>query len=132
MPQASDVLGTAFKNGSAILMARIVDSAGAYIQQSGLSAVAYSIYELDPCRPDNAVVVAGHDSVSLSVSSVVYNSLQTGGLWTIDAVGYNFRHQINVSQDEAFPKAGAHYQVRYELTPTAGQKSIVRFQLRVI
>jgi len=58
--------------------------------------------------------------------------LQTGGLWTIDQVGYNFRHEIDVSQDEAFPKAGAHYQVRYELTPPTGQKSIVRFQLRVI
>lgn len=132
MPQASDILGTAFKNGSAILMARIVDSAGAYIQQSGVSAIKYSIYELDPCRTDNVAVVVGHDTVSLSVSSVVYDSLQTGGLWTIDATGYNFRHQIDVSQDEAFPKAGTHYQVRYELTPTAGQKSIIRFQLRVI
>jgi hypothetical protein len=132
MPQASDILGTAFKNGSAILMARIVDSAGAYIQQSGVSAIKYSIYELDPCRPDNLAAVTGHDAVSLLVSGVVYDTLQTGGLWTIDAVGYNFRHQINVSQNEAFPKAGTLYQVRYELTPTTGQKSIIRFQLRVI
>lgn len=132
MPQASDILGTAFKNGSAILMARIVDSAGAYIQQSGVSAIKYSIYELDPCRPDNLAAVTGHDAVSLIVSGVVYDTLQTGGLWTIDAVGYNFRHQINVSQNEAFPKAGTLYQVRYELTPTTGQKSIIRFQLRVI
>ncbi len=132
MPQASDILGTAYKNGSAILMARIVDSAGAYIQQSGVSQIEYSIFELDPCRPDNVVAVAGHDSVALSVSSVIYDSLQTGGLWTVDATGYNFRHQINVSQNEAFPKAGTQYQVRYELTPSAGQKSIIRFQLRVI
>ena len=132
MPQASDILGTAFKNGSAILMARIVDSAGAYIQQSGVSAIKYSIYELDPCRPDNVAAVTGHDAVSLIVSSVVYDTLQTGGLWTIDAVGYNFRHQISVNQNEAFPKAGTLYQVRYELTPTTGQKSIIRFQLRVI
>ena len=132
MPQASDIFGTAFKNGSAILMARIVDSAGAYIQQSGLSAIKYSTYELDPCRPNNVVVVTGHDAVSLSVGGVVYDSLQTGGLWTIDGVGYNFRHQIDVSQNEAFPKAGTLYQVRYELTPTTGQKSIIRFQLRVI
>jgi hypothetical protein len=132
MPQASDILGTAFKNGSAILMARIVDSAGAYIQQSGVSAIKYSIYELDPCRPDNLAAVTGHDAVSLIVSGVVYDTLQTGGLWTIDAVGYNFRHQISVNQNEAFPKAGTLYQVRYELTPTTGQKSIIRFQLRVI
>ena len=49
MPQASDIFGTAFKNGSAVLMARIVDSAGANVQQAGLSAIKYSIFELNPC-----------------------------------------------------------------------------------
>jgi hypothetical protein len=132
MPQAKDIYGTAFKNGSAVLMARIVDSAGDEVQQAGVTAIKYSIYELDQCRPDNLTVVTGHDGVSISVSNVVYDTLQTGGLWTLDEVGYNFRHEINVSSAEAFPKAGAQYQVRYELTPTAGQRTIVRFQLRVI
>ena len=67
-----------------------------------------------------------------TLSDVVFNSLQTGGLWTVDEVGYNFRHEIDVSTAEAFPKAGVQYQVRYELVPTSGQKTIVRFQLRVI
>jgi hypothetical protein len=132
MPQANDICGTAFKNGSAILIARIVDAAGANVQQAGIAAIEYSVFELDPCRPDSLVVVAGHDGVSLAVANVVFNALQTGGLWTVDEVGYNFRHEIDVTGSEAFPKAGAQYQVRYELTPTSGQKSIVRFQLRVI
>jgi hypothetical protein len=132
MPQANDIFGTAFKNGSAILMARIVDAAGANVQQAGLDAIEYSIFELDPCRPDNLTAVAGHDGVSLTVADVIFNALQTGGLWTVDAIGYNFRHEIDVSTTEAFPKAGVQYQVRYELTPTTGQKAIVRFQLRVI
>jgi hypothetical protein len=132
MPYASDIHGTAFKNGSAVLMARIVDSDGENVQQSGISSIEYSIYELDPCRPDNLSVVAGHDGVSLTVDDVIFNSLQSGGLWTVDEDGYNFRHEIDVSQTEAFPKAGVQYQVRYEMLPTAGQKTIVRFQLRVI
>jgi hypothetical protein len=132
MSQAKDIFGTAFKNGSAILMARIVDAAGANVGQAGITSIEYSIYELDPCRPDELAVVAGHDSVSLTVANVIYNSLQTGGLWTVDEVGYNFRHEIDVGTSEAFPKAGTQYQVRYELTPATGQKSIVRFQLRVI
>lgn len=132
MPQANDIYGTAFKNGSAILMARVVDSAGANIQQSGISAVKYWIYELDAGRPDAQTVVAGHDAAVLAVSGVVYNTLQSGGLWTVDGVGYNFRHEIDVSANAAFPKAGVHYQIRYELTPTSGQKSILRFQMRVI
>jgi hypothetical protein len=113
-------------------MARIVDAAGANVQQAGIAAIEYSIYELDPCRPDVLVAVAGHDGASLTVASVIFNALQTGGLWTVDDVGYNFRHEINVSTNEAFPKAGGQYQVRYELTPASGQKTIVRFQLRVI
>jgi hypothetical protein len=132
MPQANDIFGTAFKNGSAVLMARIVDAAGANVQQAGIAAIEYSVYELDPCRPDNLTVVAGHDGVSLDVEDVVYNALQTGGLWTVDEEGYNFRHDIDVGTADAFPKAGVQYQVRYELTPTSGQKTIVRFQLRVI
>jgi hypothetical protein len=132
MSQANDIFGTAFKNGTAVLMARIVDAAGANVLQAGIAAIEYAVYELDPCRPDNLAAVSGHDGVSLTVANVIYNSLQTGGLWTIDEVGYNFRHEIDVSTAEAFPKAGTQYQIRYELTPTTGQKTIVRFQLRVI
>jgi hypothetical protein len=132
MPHAQDIYGTAFKNGSAVFLARIVDSAGVVVQQSGVSAISYSVFELDPCRPDVLAVVAGHDGVSLAVSDVVFNSLQTGGLWTVDEVGYNFRHEMDISGDEAFPKAGTSYQVRYEISPVSGQKTIVRFQVRVV
>ena len=132
MPQAKDIYGTVFKNGSAILMARIVDAVGQPIDQAAITAIEYSIYELDPCRPDVLAAISGHNGASLTVEDVVFDVLQTDPLWTVDAVGYNFRHEIDVSTTEAFPKAGAQYQVRYELTPTAGQKTIVRFQLRVI
>jgi hypothetical protein len=132
MSSAKDFYGTAFKNGTAVLMARLVDSAGQNVQQSGVASIGYSIYELDPCRPDNLLPVSGHDDVSLTVSDVIFDALQTGGLWTVDAIGYNFRHEIDVGTSEAFPKAGVQYQVRYELTPTTGQRTIVRFQLRVI
>jgi hypothetical protein len=132
MPRAKDIFGTAFKNGSAVLLARIVDATGANVQQAGLSAIAYTIFELDPCQLDQLTTVTGHTGVALTVASVIFNALQTGGLWTVDEVGYNFRHEIDVGTSAAFPKAGVQYQVRYELTPTSGQKTIVRFQLRVI
>jgi hypothetical protein len=132
MGQANDIHGTVFTNGSAVVMARIVDAAGVNVQQAGVAAIEYSIFELDPLRPDELEVVAGHDGAALAVADVIYNALQTGGLWTVDGVGYNFRHEIDVSSSEAFPKAGVHYQVRYELTPATGQKTIVRFQLRAI
>jgi hypothetical protein len=131
MPTAKDIYGTAFKNGSALLMARIVDNTGEPIL-SGVSSVTYSIYELDPCRPDHLTAVSGHHNVSLVVEDVMFDGLQSGGLWTVDEVGYNFRHEIDVSVAAAFPKAGVDYQVRYELMPPMGQKTILRFQLRSI
>ncbi len=132
MPQANDIYGTVYKNGTALLLARIVDSAGQAIQQTGVSTIQYSVYELDPCQPDSLTVVAGHDGVTLTVGDVIFDALQTGGLWTVDSVGYNFRYEVDVSQNEAFPAAGAQYQVRFELMPTSGQKTILRFLLRAI
>lgn len=132
MPQANDIHGTVFKNGSAVLMARIVDSVDSNITQAAISSISYSVYEIDPCRPDLLTLVAGHDGVTAAVSSTIFDTLQTDNAWTVDAVGYNFRHELNVSTNDAFPVAGVSYQVRYELTPGSGQKVIVRFQLRAI
>ncbi len=132
MSHVQDIHGTAFKNASAILLARVVDADGNNIQQTNLSAIEYSIYELDPAQLNQLTIVLGHNGVSLGIEDVIFDTLQTGGLWTTDEIGYNFRHQIDVSENEAFPTAGTQYQVRYQLTPTTGQKSILRFQLRVI
>jgi hypothetical protein len=129
---AHDIPGTVFKNGSAVLMARIVDAAGVEITQAAITAIEYSIYELNPCQSDSLSVVAGHDGVNLGVEDVVFDTLQTDDLWTVDAEGYNFRHVIDVALDEAFPVAGVHYQVRFELTPASGQKVVVRFRLVAI
>jgi hypothetical protein len=132
MPQAKDIFGTVFKNGSAVLLARIVDAVGEPIDQAAITSISYTIYELDPCRPDLQTAVAGHDGEALSVEDVIYDDLQIDPLWTVDEEGYNFRHEIVVAENEAFPKAGSQYQVRYQLTPATGQKLIVRFQLRSI
>ena len=85
MPSAKDVSGTAFEYGSAVFMVRIVDAAGANVQQSGIASINYSIYEID-----SPTAVAGHDTVNLDVVDVIFDELQTGGLWTVDEVGYNY------------------------------------------
>lgn len=132
MPTAQDTFGAVFKNGAAILLARVVGADGEAVTQSDLSAIRYSVLELDAGLPDSTSAVAGHDNVPLSVGSVVFDTLQTDSLWSIDATGYNFRHEIDVGAAEAFPTAGVSYQVRYEATPVSGQKMIFRFHLRAI
>ena len=132
MPSARDIHGTVFKNGSAILLARVVDASGSAVQQADLSAIEYTVYELDPCRVDSQTAVTGHDGVAVTVADIIYDTLQTGAEWTVDATGYNFRHEVPVSTNDAFPTAGRSYQIRYELTPTSGEKIIVRFVVKAI
>jgi hypothetical protein len=114
-------------------MARVVDGAGDAVRRADIEAVRYSIREFDGYPLDDDVAVAaGQDVVALNVDDVFFDSLQTGGPWKVDDVGYNFRHEIGASRDKSFPRTGTRYEVRYELTPTCGAKTFVWFQLKVI
>jgi hypothetical protein len=106
MADAIDIHGAAFKNGSVTLLARIVGANGAYIAQGDLSAVAYTVFLLDDQNPDSRAPVTGHADAPLAVAEVVFNVLQIDPTWTIDAVGYNFRHVLDVSAHTAFAIAG--------------------------
>ena len=132
MPQAQDILGTVFKNGSAVFLARVVGGDGMPVTQLDISSAKYSVYLLDEDDADAATAVVGHQDVALAVSAVIYDTLQTGGLWDKDSVGYNFRHVLDVSQGQAFGTAGRVYRAVYELTPVSGQVTVVRFKVRAI
>jgi hypothetical protein len=132
MPETIDIYGTAFKNGSATLMARVVHQTGANIVQADLSAIQYSVYLLDDQNADSRTAVAGHSNVALTIANVVFNTLQTDAIWTADTTGYNFRHIMDVSTQTAFAVAGRRYLVEYRMTPTAGQIILVRFRINVI
>jgi hypothetical protein len=132
MAEARNIDGVAFKNGSATLMARIVGVAGANIQRGDIAAVHYTVFLLDDQDADARTAISGHADALLAVASVVFDSLQTDPVWTIDTVGYNFRHVLDVSAHQAFAVAGRRYLVEYRLTPTAGQVIVVRFRINVI
>ena len=132
MAEATDIHGTVFKNGSATLLARIVGAGGTNIAQADIGSVVYSLFLLDDQDPDVRAAIAGHDNVALNVAAVVFNALQTDPIWTTDAVGYNFRHVLDVSAHPAFTVAGRRYLIEYRLTPVVGQVIVVRFRVHVI
>ncbi|MGQ9576485.1 MAG: hypothetical protein ACUVUC_14325 [Thermoguttaceae bacterium] len=132
MPEAQDIHGTVFKNGSATLLARVVGASGTPITRSQIAAIQYSIFLLQEDDPDSQTPVAGHAGVSVPVSSVIYDSLQTDALWTRDSVGYNFKHVLEVEEHPAFAAAGRSYRIVYELRPAAGQVILVRFRVHAI
>ena len=132
MAEAIDIHGTAFKNGSVTLLARIVGAAGQNVLPADINTAKYTVYLLDDQNPDSRSAVAEHTNVTLTVADVVFGALQTDALWTVDTTGYNFRHVLDVSAHQAFAVAGRRYLIEYQLTPAVGQMILVRFRINVI
>lgn len=123
-----------FKNGTATFMARVVGSTGANIVQADVSAVTYTIWQIDENAEDTDTVVTGHSAVTLTVANVVFNALQAGDArWDATKLGggYNFLHQVVISTNQAFAIRGRRYRVRFEFTPTSGQKYHVEYVVAV-
>jgi hypothetical protein len=132
MADASDVHGVVFKNGSATFLARVVGAQGTPITQANTASAKYTAYLLDENDPDAGAAITGHTSVAVGVASLIFDSLQTDDLWDVDATGYNFKHVLDVSGNQAFAAAGRTYRVVFELTPTSGQVILVRFRVHAI
>lgn len=129
---AKDIQGTVFRQGTAVLLARVVDVQAEPITRASVASARYTVFALEADRPESLIAVSGHEDAALDVEAILFDSLQTGGGWTADEVGYNFRHELDVSAAEAFLEAGRQYQVRYELLPVSGQKIVFRFLLTCI
>ena len=70
--------------------------------------------------------VAGHDNVSVLVSDVIYDALQTPAnnpLWTVDNVGFNFALEISAATNSPFPQADEDYVITTVLTLATGNKA---------
>jgi hypothetical protein len=81
--------GTVWEGSDALILARIRNINGNYLQQSDVALIQLTVYD----RNNNLAVVYG--PVSLTVSQVVFNSLQLNPVtWTVDATGYNFLYRI--------------------------------------
>ena len=122
------------KNGTGEFLAQIVGNDNANITQASVSAIAYTIWELDEDDEDARTAVTGHTAVALTIASVVYDTLQTGSKWTHDATGYNFAYTPVISTSAAFAKAGEDkYLIEYSFTPAdGGQVFKVGFKVSVI
>ncbi len=131
MAEALDIYGSAFKNGTVTLLARAVGDDAQPLAIADVDSIEYTIYLLDDQAPDQRTAVEGHTDVSLTVAEVMFDSLQTDAIWTVDATGYNFRHTPDVSEHQAFAVAGRRYLVEYRLSPPGGRIILVRFRINV-
>lgn len=100
------------------LMARVVGPENTPLTQSLVSSIAWTLYDLRSTTPGTAV-----DSGSLTVASVIFDSLQTSdAAWTEDDTGYNFAYQFPADTFAMSSSGPGRYRLEIRGTPAAGQK----------
>lgn len=124
MTQIVDPKGFRIQEDSDVfLMARVTGSDGAALQQSDISSIVYSTFDLN--APGTAVA----DGVALTVSSVIYDTLQTSDLrWEADSTGYNFAWNAPAS---LFPTGNRLVRVQVKITETGGGVIFLRWTATV-
>ncbi len=127
------------KNTAPVFAARILDWNGNAITQSTLNSSGnkYTVFRLtDPNNEDTESAIAAHTDVALTVSSVVYDTLQKTAWWqdeegnSIDDTGFNFACQPSIVTAAPFAVAGACYKLLVTLVPNGGEKILARWFVR--
>jgi hypothetical protein len=110
-----------FEDAPIVLMDRVKNIAGAYITQASVSSISYRCdaysSQTDAEKCSNGTEVT--DDTSLTISSVVYDTLQTAAPWdsTADATGYNFRFTLPAASR---PVGDKWHRVEVIITPATG------------
>ncbi len=110
-----------WEDSGAALMARVVGNAATAITQATVTSIDRKVYDLDSATPTVAT-----DEKTLTVSTVVFDALQTDGRWTVDSTGYNL---LDAVDDDIFTTGGHRYRVEYVVEPSTGAKFHLVFEL---
>lgn len=124
----SPTKGTIYENSGAVLMARATGNSGAAVTQASLSSITYKVFDASSTTPYTAIA-----SGTLTIGSVIFDTLQTGAPWTADSTGYNFLWTAPAS---AFANLSSGlnpdqhtYRVEILFTPTSGEVFWAVFEL---
>lgn len=123
MSAATDITHfTAYEDTGPALMARVYGNAGTAITQASLSTIVLHVYN----KADIGTPIAS--SVSVTIASTVFDTLQTDARWTEDSTGYNFRYDCPVTY---LPSPG-RYIYEFVFTPSSGAAFIKVFEGEVL
>ncbi len=116
---------------SIVLLARVVDGAGRPIQPADVLEIEFTVHERDSCGATMSAMNAEHPVKRLSAIEVISPLLVRDDLWSIDDVGYNFRHDVAIGDHIATRQVSGHVELRYVFVLTDNTRSTVRFQLKL-
>lgn len=123
MAAAEVAKAVVWEDSGAAMMARIVGNDAAAITQATVTSITRHTYDLDAASPTTDIEDPG---TSLTVSTVVFDTLQTDSRWTEDSTGYNFRDDVD---DTLFSTGGNRYRVEYVVEPSSGAKFHVVYEV---
>lgn len=97
-------------SGCSIMGRVVLPATAAYITQAAFGTITVSYRRIDGTGPVT--------TTSLTVSSVVYDTLQTTArLWTKDSIGFNFKWDAAAT---IFTQGNGRYAVTFLFTPSSG------------
>ncbi len=95
-----------------------VEISGSLALQADITAVYAEVWQYDSYQDavgdTNGTQVLGE--IAYATANVIFNALQTGGMWTRDATGYNFKATVPASY---FPTGGKYYRVEFRFDRAA-------------
>lgn len=115
--------GTITEGSGSTLSARIRSYDGDYLEQADVSAITYIVID----QYTGSTITSG----SLTVASVIFDTLQTDVGWTdeIDSTGYNFRYD---SPKTWYPEGGRTYHVEVIFDLVSGEDVSHLFKVTTI
>lgn len=102
-------------------IARVKNGAGTLITQASLTSITYYAYDTGTATQTG--------TGTLTISSVVFDTLQTGSNWTVDGTGYNFLATI---PGTCFPDGGKVYRVEIVFNPVSGSDFTLSYDVTTV
>jgi len=117
--------GTIWEDSGVQLLARVNRADNTPLLQAEITSITGKVFLLDSTTPTTA-----SSTPTVTVASVIFDTLQTDSRWDADSTGYNFKLQLGAS---AFATGNARYRIEFEFDPsTAGEENCVMvFELSV-
>lgn len=107
------VMSAVPESSTTVFMARVYGTDAALLTQADLTSVVLTVRD----KADSAVNI-GASPYTLTIASVVFDTLQTDALWTEDSTGYNFKYVTLAAQ---IPDGALTYRFEYVFTTTSSE-----------
>ena len=112
---------------SIVLLARILDAAGRPVRATDVVGIECTVRDVDLCLP-----IAGMDANPVEI---ILPSLVRDRSWTVDDIGYNFRHDLTRVADFArleVSEFSGRVEARYDFMLVDCTRATVRFCLKLV